>query len=400
MLGPIGKRTFELVDYLVQTCPSALEKKNPRGETPLMVACRLGRTKTAKILIEGNADQTTRNNTGENIVHISVINAYNARNAHRLRALLDVLDPDLRATLFTQRKNLSDNGYTPIQLWVARASSMYGRTYHASSLNDVSKLQVEVMKVLLEYSKGQGLDLLDSAGDTCLHTAIMAQDVAIAKTLVEHKPALLFRENAVGRTPAEITEESFKSKPFVKPNIFRLRITNSSPDWKTLPTESLVKMSPQSTDEQCSVAERSAIEQLGLRGDYTVKEVENIRALMGLANEDASVSTSEAQGLAPRVLWDLSATTMENNPAPRRLVSLNEANDVARRLGEQETLSRYFSVNNRRSEDDDEDEEQDKEEDIANTVLREPSAWYDCADDADMEDSGLEKCSECGRYHE
>ena len=362
-----------------------------------MVACRLGRTQIVKILIEGTADQTTRNNYGENIVHVSVLNAV---KAHRLRALLDVLDPELRTTLFTQRKHLSDNGYTPTQLWVANASKKYGSNYQGLSLNVASKLKAEMVKLLLEYSQGQGLDLLDSAGDTCLHTAIMHQDVAIAKALVEYKPALLSRENAVGRTPAEFAEESFKSKPFVKPNNFRLRITHSSPDWRRLPTESLVKMSPRSTEEQDSVADKAAIEQLGLRGDYTVNEVENIRAQMGLANKDSSISTPDVPALVPRVLWDLSFTAMANKPAPRRLVSLNEANDVARRLGEQETSSRYFSVNNRRSEDDDEVEEEEKEEDVASSVLKEPSAWQSWAKDAVWEDSGLEKCSDCGRYHE
>lgn len=51
--------------------------------------------------------------------------------------------------------------------------------------------------------------------------------------------------------------------------------------------------------------------------------------------------------LVRRILWDLFATTVEKKPSTRRLVSLNEANDVARHLGEQETRSRYFSVNSR-----------------------------------------------------
>ena len=43
-------------------------------------------------------------------------------------------------------------------------------------------------------------------------------------------------------------------------------------------------------------------------------------------------------------------------------MSLNEANDVARRLGEKHTGSRYFSVQNR-NEDDEEEQSQDGRED-------------------------------------
>jgi len=51
---------------------------------------------------------------------------------------------------------------------------------------------------------------------------------------------------------------------------------------------------------------------------------------------------------------------MDKHPGKRRLVSLNEANDVAKRLGEQYSSSRYFSIQARGEDDDDEEE---KEED-------------------------------------
>lgn len=202
------------MEHLVQTYPSALEKKNPLGP------CRLGRRQVVNILIDSNADQTTRNNSGENIVYSSVFHAKSAR----LRTLLDEFDPELRAVLFTQRKHLSDNGYTPLQLWIAHCNSNYSGSYAYSSQptsTDTPRAKLEIMNLLLEYCNAQGLDLLDSAGDTCLHTAVMRQEVAIAKALVDYKPALLYRENAVGRTPAEIAEETLKSKPFTKPNRFR-----------------------------------------------------------------------------------------------------------------------------------------------------------------------------------
>lgn len=400
ILGPVGKRTNELVEYLVQTCPAALEKKNPPGETPLMVACRLGRTQLVNMLIEGNADQTTRNNSGENIVHASVLHA---RSAHRLRALLDEFDPELRSVLFTQRKHLSDNGYTPLQLWIANASGNYSGSYSyyggRPSAIESPKPKLEMTKLLLEYCNGLGLDLLDSAGDTCLHTAIMRQEVAIAKALVDFKPALLYRENAVGRTPAEIAEETLKSKPFTKPNRFRSP-GKGNRNWSSLGLNELKHINKKSTEKPKPLADISAVEAFGLRGEYTDEELSNISALMGSETEKITLAINESVKLIRRMLWDLSSTTMEKNPSPRRLVSLNEANDVARRLGEQETRSRYFSVNSRRAEDDDEEEEeQEKEDDLARSVLREPRAWLSF-NEKSMEREDLEKCDVCGTYHE
>jgi hypothetical protein len=59
------------------------------------------------------------------------------------------------------------------------------------------------------------------------------------------------------------------------------------------------------------------------------------------------------------VLWDLCRTAMQKHPGSRRLVSLNEANDVAKRLGEKYSASRYFSVQARVDDEDDDGEEKE-----------------------------------------
>jgi ankyrin repeat protein len=69
---------------------------------------------------------------------------------------------------------------------------------------------LDVLQLLLELSgpDGNGLEMLNGAGDTCLHTAIMHHHVAVAKALIDFKPSLLYRENAVGRTPAEVAYDA------------------------------------------------------------------------------------------------------------------------------------------------------------------------------------------------
>jgi len=103
-----------------------------------------------------------------------------------------------------------------------------------------------------------------------------------------------------------------------------------------------------------------------------------------------------------KVIWDFCATALSNNSGKRRLVSLNEANDVARRLGEKHTPSRYFSVENRKDEDDEEQGSQDGKDDTTDFVVREMQqrrgrAW--AFSEYEAEKLGISKCEDCGSYH-
>lgn len=394
-----NKRTNELLDYLVQTCPLALDKKSSDGDTPLMVACRLGRRQFVRILVKGNADQSTRNLKGENIIHAAVSNF---PDAHRLRTLLDELDPDLRKSLFLQRKNLSENGTTPIQAWVSCAN--FAGFGNQRDYKNREGALVETLRLLLEYSDGQGLDMLSAAGDTSLHTAIMYQQLSVAKVLVDYRPSLLRRENAVGRTPAELAYENLTAKELASPErIVFSRQEDIVGAYARRSAEEFVKESEDKAGDTKKPADRSQVEELGLSGDYTASQVANIRRSMGLAGPEGD-RVIRSSTFSRQVMWDLCSTAMSRHPGARRLVSLNEANDVARRLGEQETRSRYFSVNSRRDEDDDdeeEDQDDEKQGDFSITVIGRygREAWKTVSEvEAKME--GIEKCEECKLYHE
>lgn len=393
--------TNQLLEYLIETCPSALEKKNYDGDTPLMVACRLGRRQFVRILIEGNADQSTRNLKGENIVHAAISNS---PVAHRLQALLDELDPDLRTSLFLQRKNLSENGTTPIQAWVSAvpiASYGRGRDYIKRE-----EALVDTLRLLLEYSDGQGLDILDATGDTSLHRAIMTAQISVAKVLVDYKPSLLYRENAVGRTPAEVAYETLTSNQLARPNRIQLNRQEDIVDiYARRSPQEFVKESRIAAEEMDKPADKGQIEELGLSGDYTRLQVAKIRGSMGLAGSNkAGDRVTFHSNLSKQVIWDLCRTAMSRHPDARRLVSLNEANDVARRLGEQETRSRYFSVNARHDEDEDGEEEEERDEkqgDFATRAMndRRPDPWATVGENKAKEE-GFDKCAQCDTYHE
>jgi len=64
----------------------------------------------------------------------------------------------------------------------------------------------------LEFSTHTGdehLELLDGAGDTPVHQAIRFQLFDSLRVMLERRSDLLYRENATGRTPAEIAEDAY-----------------------------------------------------------------------------------------------------------------------------------------------------------------------------------------------
>ncbi|KAF4955378.1 hypothetical protein FSARC_11864 [Fusarium sarcochroum] len=363
VLAEPGEDANELLEYLIEACPDFIEKKNSEGDTPLMVACRLGRIDTVKILLAANADQSVRNQKGENILHAAV-----ARNpkALQLRELLDLLDPSLRSHLFLQRKNLNENGTTPLHAWVSQASGVQPDNYpYRYSYYSVSKPYygreketVRMLKLLLKYSKGEELEMLNGAGDTCLHTAIMFDMIALVQVLVDFKSSLVYRENAVGRTPAELAHDQLTAQKFVMLNKPSLNGQDRVVDTVNKRPEDFVH---EATIETTAEQSKEDLARLGLSDTYKPDQASRILSSIGVSK---TCSGNELDNRTIKgVMWDLCRTAMQKHPGHRRLVSLNEANDVAKRLGEKYSASRYFSIQAR--VDDDEDPE---EKEVSSTV--------------------------------
>ncbi|KAL7913161.1 ankyrin repeat-containing domain protein [Trichoderma velutinum] len=404
LAGP-SENSIELAKYLIESYPESLEKKTSSGETPLMIACRLGYVHFAKLLIGANADQATRNHLGENILHAAV--AGNPKAAS-LRRLLDIIDPGLRSHLFTERKSLQANGLTPLHAWISQAcgvanddfaiTSRRRRYYHWQPSSPYPRAEdiVDMLKLMLEYSKGEELDMLNGAGDTCLHTAVMQRMVSIVKILIDFKPQLLYRENAVGRTPAEVAQDKVTADQFRQQHKLQSPRTDK---FDAMPAQAVNTFIKCSTIEGLSDDElREKVVELGLSGQYEPAQVAAIIGLVGLARSQETL----AETTRNTVIWDLCKTCMDKNPGKRRLVSLNEANDVAKRLGEKHTASRYFSIQGR-AEDDDEPEDDAEEKDTRDFAAKQLSSKLNEAwrfNSFVGKDFGLEKCDECKSYHD
>lgn len=324
-------KEYPVLEYLTRECPAALEKKSS-GRTPLLAACDQGYTDNVEILIKADANLFARDYDGSNMIHLTL---HLNRNADQARRVLALIEPKIRDQLFQQRKNLTEGGTTPIHSWVSYFSSS---SSHYNKTSDA----IDILRLLLDYTEGEGLELLNGAGDTCLHTAIMNRQIGLARVLINYNPKLLFRENAVGRTPAEIAKDSLTAMQFTKPedpDASGSRYTSlSNAIWQI---ERETKYHAERTKLSDS-EKKEKLTEIGLTGDYEADDVVDIAGAAGIGGYNREFQAI-AQKVMERVVCDLCATAAEKHQQPRRLVSLNEANDVARRLGEQYSDDRYCS---------------------------------------------------------
>lgn len=316
-----GEETTKLIKYLLHVMPGSLRVKSIDGLTPLSLAISLCRLDAAKLLIEAGADQTVRNNKGCNILHILLCSAYgmNSVNEKALQPFLDLIDKRLVPSLLTERCSLHPGSLTPIAAWM-----------HTYSEN------IEILRTILDFAastNNEHLELLDGSGDTPLHWAIKSQRQDWANLILEYRPDLLYCENSVGCTPYELAEDAYTyecvSKASDVTGFNNLESLINIPPWK-------------------------------LAKDYKKGEAINTKSTWHLC-EDWMAKTDGKQ--------------------KRRLVSLIEANEVAKRLaGRQQDR---FSGNSggrygRRAhweESDAGSENDDTQEDVRDEVKE----WYNAA---------------------
>lgn len=102
-----------------------------------------------------------------------------------------------------QRNHLGRGSDTPLYYWLKRAPNSEDHVTESEATS------FKVLEVLLEFSGGHDLEVPSGSGDTCLHIAVMLQLPNHMKVMLLRNPGLLYRENAVGRTPAEVAYDQW-----------------------------------------------------------------------------------------------------------------------------------------------------------------------------------------------
>lgn len=323
VLGKTNEQSLNLLRHLCEIHPKALEHRSANGMTPLQLAFALHRIEMVRALLEAGADQTTRDNTGANIVH-SIFNNINRQNksVEQTRELLGLIDARLLSSLFTERTTDMPGAATPLARWL-----------HVASIgSSVVPYNEEVLKLILEFSKGEDLSIVNGEGDTPIHAMVRRGADALLRIMLQCCPGLLFRENASGRTPFEMAKDTYLDK--------------------------LVFSNPPSLSASGHLHSH--------RGHR--RRARGQRNSMLARDPKSFVEEPDDTRSGKEKVWEVCKEFAKKSEGQKRqLVSLVEANEVAKRLALRERSSSAM---------DEEDEDEEDEEDEERVAGDEVNAWF------------------------
>lgn len=291
--------TQPTLDYLLKKIPESLDVRSVDGRTPLQVAFEAKRYYAAQKLIDAGANQATRDNQGRNILHV-ILSTDVAQNHAVLKSLLDMLDQKLVPTLLLERCGIDRGTTTPLTFFLEKCSGSCGWQ--------------ESLKLILKFTEGKDLEKMNGAGDYPLHELVRRAGLDLVKFIVDYRPELLYQENATGMTPEEVVSTAY----------LRSRIAN--------PPEP-------STRDSWSIKDRPA-------NEFVAKNKDDVEEDYILDDDDSHDHNGFGRSaVSPRRMYQLINALVKKYPGTRKLVSLHDANEVAKRLA---FLQQRRSEENRR----------------------------------------------------
>jgi hypothetical protein len=310
-----------LVQYLVDQHPECLEVKSSEGHTPLALAFSLHRLSFARILIQAGANQAARDTEGRNLLHFAT-SGPTARHAEKVSRLIDLLDKEMISTMLTQRAG--EGSQTPYARWLHMSSDSDSST--KVSTNSITKLFL----TLGESTKQKYLELLDGTGNTPAHECVKRGLPHVLEPILDSRPDLLYRENATGSTPLDMAVDAWVNETTRTVPIVAVASADQRAKW-----QNITKRHPQTF----------------------------------IKNKDWRTKA--------QMMVEVCQKRAQQSPQKRRLVSLFEANEVAKRLA---------TRGNSRGDDEDDDDynrhrygrygrRREREEEEADEKLDEVTLW-------------------------
>lgn len=332
--------------YLLKKVPTEyLEARNAQGETPVHLALKLGNLPAVEVLLAAGANQRTRDKKGQNLLHTIYGDAdYNRVSTFKKK--ISMLDQNLIPEMLMEKCSGTDPGaLTPLALFLRQ------HTYEPEDGQ-------ELLDLMLSLSMCKDLTVMDGSGDYPLHVEVRSDNIIRSKYLARKRPDLLFRENATGMTPVEVAEMTY----------FRSRMDNVP----SIPVD-LSNYRYYRHDKDDSILAKPAEDFINEDDSSSSTSTERDD------NEDLPLSHPIYRNLV---------SIARQYPQARQLVSVLDANEVARRLaGQQHRMNaeqrrrealglksrwnRYYS----RNPEDDSDDDQGGD----GTDTDEVSRWFGSA---------------------
>ncbi|OKO96895.1 hypothetical protein PENSUB_10449 [Penicillium subrubescens] len=280
-----------LVQYLVDHHPECLEVKSSEGHTPLALAVSLHRLSFARILIQAGANQAARDTEGCNLLHLVLcsISGSPARHADKVSQLIDLMDKEHVSTMLTQRAG--EGSRTPYARWLQKypdfdisTEAHYSVPNQPSNKESTSSI-TKLFLTLGESTNQKYLELLDGAGNTPVHECVKRGFPQILEPILDSRPDLLYRENATGSTPIDMAVDAWVNETTRTVPMIAVSSMNRRPEW-----QNITQRQPQ----------------------FFIKDKD---------------WRTKAQ-----MMVEVCRKRAQQSPQKRRLVSLFEANEVAKRL--------------------------------------------------------------------
>lgn len=304
-----GKQTsdsLEMLKYLTEALPDAVEAKSADGLTPLLLAFRLRSIEAARILIDAGADQTARDKDGMNLLHQMLFEQTEDKDESKPRLLTQLIDPRLISSMCLQRCSLDPGALTPLALWLAQVHQYTKR-----------HVQVAIARLILGYSHGEELSMLNGEGHTPLH--VITRDHGrnnrfkhrdLATLILEHRPEMVGWENATGKTPMDLVEDTILACKCCKSGSL-----TSEQQYAGHYRQSITKAEPRTF----------------VKREFDLDDLLTAH-LLNDVNTHPDVDARQRSERLRTSLLDVQAKLGAEGKAGRRLVTLNEASEVARRL--------------------------------------------------------------------
>lgn len=281
-----------LVRYLVDHHPECLEVRSSGGHTPLALACSLHRVSFACILIAGGANQAVRDSQGNNLLHLLLVSVQHqtCRKPDEVTQMVDLLDRPLVSAMLVERAG--DGSRTPFARWLHSCPDFSERYNNVKSDVDTTASMTALLMDLAESTNQKHLELLDRSGNTPVHEAVKKGLAQVLELMLDRRPDLLYRENATGSTPLEMAVDAWINDTTRQAPRRPLDYNNDSPLW-----QNAVSRDP----------------------SFFVKG-KNLRSMQ-------------------ETMLQVCRKWAQQQPRKRRLVSLFEANEVAKRLTARKVVS-------------------------------------------------------------
>ncbi|KAF7880857.1 uncharacterized protein EAF02_006748 [Botrytis sinoallii] len=191
---------LNLIKHLVSVLPdSVLSLKSAQGYSPLHLAVNRKNIPIIEYLLSVGASPRSRDRQNRNIMHTLAADAITVKKetVACLESIIKLFNKKDVQEMLLERSDDYPSAVTPLALWMSKA------THYDSA---------DVIEVLLKYSNCEELEMINGEGDLPLHVVCNQNNRPnLTSFLLRQKPTLLYRESATGRTPLEMSHDNYIS---------------------------------------------------------------------------------------------------------------------------------------------------------------------------------------------